>query len=323
MTSPSVPLSGVQYSLRSGAYEAVIASVGASLRELRHDGRDLVVPFEADEVRPDYRGTTLAPWPNRIVDGTYTFDGETIVTALTEPERSQALHGLLSWQEFEPVERSYGGQPGSSVTLAATVAPQSGYPWRVRVETTYALGADGLTQTVRARNLSARPAPFGTGPHPYLKAGPAPLDEWTLALPAASVLEVTPDRLSPVALHPVTEHDPDRFDRRAARPLGDVELDHAFTDLETDAGGTAVLRLTDPSGVGVEVTWGAECPWVQVYTGDKPDGPANPDHRNGVAVEPMTCAPDAFNAGSYDYDTGLLVLEPGAEFAASWRISAV
>ncbi|MEU2204966.1 aldose 1-epimerase family protein [Microbacterium oleivorans] len=317
MTS-ALPLSGTQHTLRFGPYEAVIASTGASLRVLRHDGRDLIVPFDADEVRPDYRGTTLAPWPNRIVDGTYTFDGQELVAALTEPERSHALHGLLSWADFERVSGTE-----SAVTLGATVVPQSGYPWRVRVETTYALGEDGLTQTVRARNLSDRPAPFGTGPHPYLKAGPAPLDEWTLALPAASVLEVTPDRLSPVALHPVTDHDPERFDRRAPRPLGDVQLDHAFTDLETDAAGTAVLRLTDPSGVGVEVTWGAECPWVQVYTGDKPDGPANPAHRNGVAVEPMTCAPDAFNAASYDYDAGLLVLEPGAEFSASWRIAAI
>lgn len=318
MTSAALPLSGAQHHIRSGAYDAVIASTGASLRELRHDGRDLIVSFGADEVRPDYRGATLAPWPNRIVDGTYAFDGEDIVTALTEPERSHALHGLVSWADFEQVAAS-----GDSVTLATTIAPQSGYPWRVRVETTYALGADGLTQTVRARNLSARPAPFGTGPHPYLLAGPAPLDEWTLALPAASVLEVTPDRLSPVALRPVAEHDTDRFDRREPRPLGAVQLDHAFTDLETDAAGTAVLRLTDPSGVGVEVTWGAECPWVQVYTGDKPEGPANPDHRNGVAVEPMTCAPDAFNAASYDYDAGLLVLEPGAEFSASWRIAAI
>ena len=318
MTSAALPLSGAQHRIRSGAYEAVIASTGASLRELRHDGRDLIVSFGADEVRPDYRGATLAPWPNRIVDGTYAFDGEDIVTALTEPERSHALHGLVSWADFEQVAAS-----DDSVTLATTIAPQSGYPWRVRVETSYALGADGLTQTVRARNLSARPAPFGTGPHPYLLAGPAPLDEWTLALPAASVLEVTPDRLSPVALRPVAEHDADRFDRRNPRPLGAVQLDHAFTDLETDAAGTAVLRLTDPSGVGVEVTWGAECPWVQVYTGDKPEGPANPDHRNGVAVEPMTCAPDAFNATSYDYDAGLLVLEPGAEFSASWRIAAI
>ena len=318
MTSAPAPLSGVQFSLRSGAYDAVIASVGATLRELRHDGRDLVVPFEADQVRPDYRGATLAPWPNRIVDGTYTFDGEEFVTALTEPNRSHALHGLVAWLEFAEVERSE-----DSVTLAAVIEPQTGYPWRVRVETTYALAADGLTQTVRARNLGTSPAPFGTGPHPYVVAGPAPLDEWTLALPAASVLEVTPDRLSPVAVHAVTDYEPDRFDRRSPRVLGEVELDHAFTGIETDADGTATVRVTDPSGVGVEVSWGAECPWVQVHTADKPTGAAHPGHRKGLAVEPMTCAPDAFNASAYDYDAGLLVLAPGATFAASWRISAL
>lgn len=242
MTSAPAPLSGVQFSLRSGAYDAVIASVGATLRELRHDGRDLVVPFEADQVRPDFRGATLAPWPNRIVDGTYTFDGEELVTALTEPNRSHALHGLVAWLEFAEVERS-----DDSVTLAAVIEPQTGYPWRVRVETTFALAADGLTQTVRARNLGTSPAPFGTGPHPYVVAGPAPLDEWTLALPAASVLEVTPDRLSPVAVHAVTDYEPDRFDRRAPRVLGDVELDHAFTGIEADADGTATVRVTDPS----------------------------------------------------------------------------
>ena len=68
-------LSGTQHALRAGDYEAVISSVGASLRSLTFDGRDLTVPFDADEVRPSYRGATLAPWPNRIVDGLYTFAG--------------------------------------------------------------------------------------------------------------------------------------------------------------------------------------------------------------------------------------------------------
>ncbi|MDJ1114620.1 aldose 1-epimerase family protein [Microbacterium dauci] len=310
--------SGTQFTLRFDAYEAVIASVGASLRVLRHDGRDLVVPFDADEVRPDYRGATLAPWPNRIVSGRYAFAGEEYHTALTEPEREQALHGLAAWLDYAAVDV----QP-HAVTLVTTIVPQSGYPWRVRVETTYELGDDGLTQTVRATNESATAAPFGTGPHPYVIAGPAPLDEWTLALPAASVLEVTPDRLSPVALHPVETHEPDRFDRREPRPLGPVQIDHAFTDLSADAAGRTRLAVTDPSGVGVEVEWGAECGWVQLYTGDKPEGAAHLDHRRGLAVEPMTSAPDAFNADRYPFDTGLVVLEPGVAFAASWRIGAI
>ena len=93
------PRSGRQIRISLAGYEAVIATVGASLRQLRYEGRDLVVPFEADEVRPGYRGTTLAPWPNRVVDGAYDFAGQRHQLALTEPERGQALHGLLCWAD--------------------------------------------------------------------------------------------------------------------------------------------------------------------------------------------------------------------------------
>lgn len=318
MSAVSTPISGTAYELRSGAYAAIVASIGASLRGLTHSGRDLVVPFGADEVRPGYRGATLAPWPNRVVDGQYTFDGAAYQTALTEPERGHALHGLVAWLDFGLV-----AQGEDEVTLAAEIVPQTGYPWRVRVETTYRLDEAGLTQTVRATNLSAVTVPFGTGPHPYLVAGPSGLDAWSLELPAAEVLEVTPDRLAPVAVHPVDEFNAERFDFRAARVLGAVEIDHAYTGLSRDEQGTATVRVTDPAGGGVQMTWGAECPWVQVHTADLPGGPAQPGHRGGLAVEPMTCAPDAFNAVRYDYDAGLLAIAPGASASASWRISAL
>ena len=144
-----------------------------------------------------------------------------------------------------------------------------------------------------------------------------------LELPASEVLEVTPDRLVPVALHPVDAFEPDRFDRRTPRPIGDAALDHAFTGLDRDALGRARVRVTDPAGCGVELAVSAACPWVQVYTGDLPGGPATPGHRAGLAVEPMTCAPDAFNASRYDFDPGLLVLQPGAAVTASWHLRAI
>lgn len=312
------PVSGIQHTLRCDQYEAVIASVGASLRKLRHEGRDLVVPFEADELRRAYRGATLAPWPNRVVDGRYSFGGEEYELALTEPKRGHALHGLASWLDFQ---KTGGGS--DRVTLAATIEPQAGYPWRVEVTTTYQLSAEGLVQTVTARNTSAQQAPWGTAPHPYLLAGAGALDEWTFELPAAEVLLVTDDRLIPTGLRPADADDAARFDYREARTIGAAEIDHAYTGLIRDGEGIATVRLTDPAGTGVEMSWDASCPWVQIHTADLPGGPAQPGHRAGLAVEPMTCAPDAFNAGSYDYDTGLLVLEPGAESSASWRIAAL
>ena len=317
----STPRSGTPFTLRAGAYEAEVASIGASLRALRFAGRDLVVPFGVDEVRPGYRGALLAPWPNRVVDGRYAFAGQEFELALTEPKRGHALHGLATWLDF-----AVTAQTDAAVTLTAVIEPQTAYPWRVRVETTYALDETGLTQTVRAVNESEDAAPFGTAPHPYLVAGPGALDTWTLTLPAADVLEVTPDRLSPVALRDVATFDPERFDWRASDPsrvLGAVEIDHAYTALERTPDGFATVRLSDPSGTGVEMTWDAACPWVQVHTADLPGGPAQPFHRAGLAVEPMTCAPDAFNADRYDYDAGLIVLAPGADTSASWRISAL
>jgi len=318
------PRSGRQLRIAFGGYEAVIASVGASLRSLTFEGRDLVVPFEADEVRPGYRGTTLAPWPNRIVDGRYEFGGVEHQLALTEPERGQALHGLLSWAEY--ADRVI---EDDRVVLVAVIEPQTGYPFRVEVETEYRLDENGLQQTVTARNLGADAAPWGTGPHPYLVASrssseprslsegapatetkrqaPA-VDAWTLLLPASEVLTVTPDRLSPVAVEPVSEHP--EWDFQSARPIGDVFIDHAFTGL-TRTDGIAEVRLVTDAGTGVAMTWDERCPWVQIHTADASD-------RAGLAVEPMTCAPDAFNSGA-----GLVVLEPGAEHAASWRIAAL
>lgn len=311
------PRSGTQYLLTAGPYEAHIASVGATVRRLTHAGRDLIVPFDADVVRPAYRGALLAPWPNRIVDGRYTFAGVQRQVALTEPDRGHALHGLAAWLDYRAVARQ-----SDRVTMAATIEPQQGYPWRLRIESRFVLGADGLSQTVRATNECAELAPFGTGAHPYLVAGAASLDDWTLSLPAAHVLLVTAERLSPRGLSPV-EVDPDRFDFRVPRQVGDVQIDHAFTDLRRDADGTAAVRLIDRDGAGVEMSWGTSCDWVQIHTADLPGGPGRPGHRVGLAVEPMTCAPDAFNSARYDYDTGLLTIEPGRTVTASWHLTAI
>lgn len=309
-------VSGTPVVLRAHGYEAAVASVGASLRSLTFEGRDLVVPFDEDELRPAYRGTTLAPWPNRIVDGIHRFDGREHQLPLTEPNRGHALHGLLSWAHWNVRDVS-----DDAVTLTATLPAQAGYPWWLVVSTTYRLDADGLTQTVRATNLADTPAPWGTGPHPYLVAGPAALDEWTLSLPADTVLEVTPDRLSPVALASVTV-DAARFDFRDAREIGAVEIDHAYTGLIWDADGRATVTVTDPSGTGVAMSWAGECAWVQIHTADQPTGPGTPGHRAGLAVEPMTCAPDAFNDDAYDFDTGVVSLDPGVSHEAGWTISA-
>ena len=180
----------------------------------------------------------------------------------------------------------------------------------------------GLRAEIEAflRQTSDERAPWGTGPHPYLVAGDGRVDDWTLELPAEKVLAVTPDRLIPTELVAVDGDEPERFDFRSARRIASAAIDHAYTDLTRDASGLAVVRVTNAGGQGVEMSWDAACPWVQIHTADRPGLPVD---RIGLAVEPMTCAPDAFNADAYSYDAGLIVLEAGAEATASWRIAAI
>lgn len=302
-----LPLSGLQYTISHGDYSATVASIGASLRRFTWQGRDLVVPFDVDEVRPGYRGAVLAPWPNRVVDGSYTFDGVDYQLPLTEPSRSHALHGLVCWADW-----SLEARTADSVTLRTTIVPSDGYPHRIAVLATYSLDDDGLTSTVTADNLGATTAPYGTGPHPYLVAGPGTVDEWTFESPAAAYLTVTPDRLSPVATVPV-ETTPE-FDFRTPRVIGDTFIDHAFTAIARQADGSATVTLTSPAGTGVRMSFGAELPWLQVHTADRP---APERSRIGLAVEPMTCPPDAFSTGE-----DLVLLAPGQSHAASWTIAA-
>ena len=319
VTSP-LPVSGAQVVLERGGYRAEIAGVGATLRTLTFEGRDLVVPFAADEVRPGFRGALLAPWPNRVTDGRYERDGAEHQLPLNEVERGHALHGLAHWADWT-IDQAQAARASASFVLA----PSDGYPWRLALSVVYELTDDGLTTTVTARNAGTGIAPYGTAPHPYLVAGEGRVDDWTFRLPAARYLEVTDDRLVPVGTRPVGDRD--GFDFREGHAIGDLFVDHAFTELafaevdgafashDPDQEARVTATVTARDGHGVAMSWGAELPWVQVHTADRPE-PRN--DRIGLAVEPMTCPPDAFNSHE-----DLVVLDAGESHEVTWRIAAL
>ncbi|WP_165350486.1 aldose 1-epimerase family protein [Xylanimonas protaetiae] len=306
-----VPLSGEQYVLEGFGYRAEVAAVGATLRTLSAGGRELVAGFSADRLRPAMRGALLVPWPNRTADGAYTFAGETHRLPVDEPETRTATHGLLAWSPFTPGEPVEHG-----LELRGTLAPRPGYPWRLGVTVTFTLAEDGLRQEVEVENQSDRTAPVGIGGHPYLVAGPSSdssLDGWTLELDAAEALVPSPDRMLPERT--VHVDDAPELDFRAPRTVGDTVLNHCFTGLRPAADGTVSARLRDPRGGGTQITWDARCAFVQLYSADHPvDGV----RRSALAIEPMTCQPDALNSG-----VGLLAVDPWQAVGAGWRIGAL
>jgi aldose 1-epimerase len=303
-TAVARPLSGAQWTIAAAGHEAVIAEIGGGLREYRVDGVDCVDGYDQDEVAPGSAGQVLAPWPNRIRDGSYSFGGRQHQLSLTEPDRHNAIHGLVNWQPWHVVSRS-----DAELTVETEVSAQPGYPWPLLVRAHWSVGPEGLEARHEAVNLSAEPCPFGFAPHPYLVLPGVAVDDLVMHVPARTRLLVD-SRLLPIGAAKVAGTE---FDFGTPRRIGATVLDTAFGDVQRDADGRSTVTLAGPAGLPAVAMWAdAAFGWWQVFTGDAL--PAD-RRRRSVAVEPMTCPPDAFRSGR-----DLVVLEPGQTWSGAWGI---
>ena len=300
---PALPLTGEQYELSSGDVHAVVTEVGAGLRTFTSNGLPYVEPFPLDSRPPRGAGTVLVPWPNRTAGGRWSWQGTTYQLALNEPVPGNAIHGLLRYTFYEVVERAT-----DTITLAARVAPQPGWPVPLATQVRYAVSGDGLSVTHTVSNIGAAAVPFGVGAHPYIRAGDSATDDCTLQLAATTSLPLQGGLPS----GPARPAEGDT-DFRNGRPLKGVTLDDAFGGCVPAAGDELVRhRLFGPDG-GVEVWAEPAFGWVQVFTPSD-----HPGRGRAVAVEPMTCPPDALNSG-----TGLITLQPGETWQGSWGLRPI
>ena len=300
---PETPVpSGAQFRIAHGDQFATVVEVGAAVREYRVGDREVFQSYPEHGVSWAYHGAVLLPWPNRLRDGRYEFDGEPHQVALNEPTRHNAIHGLVAWLPWTLVE-----QMPSCVTLQCRILPTPGYPFFLDALLTYELDDEGLVVTTTLTNSGDRPLPYALGFHPYISAGPgSTLDDCTLHIDAERKLLVD-DRLIPVG---------DEFvaggadDFRGDRPLAGCILDTGFTGVIADAAGQSFVRVAGADGHTVEVWADANFGFWQVYSGDELPEPLA---RRSLAVEPMTAAPNAFQTGD-----GLRRLEPGERVTARW-----
>jgi len=303
---PSVPVTGAQYELAAGDYRAVVTELGAGLRELSRDGAPVVLSYPADELPFAADGQLMLPWPNRVDGGRYRFRGAGYQLDLSETGNGNAIHGLTRFAAWVPVRHD-----ADSVTLRHAPHGYAGYPFSLEIVAAYRLAAGtGLHVTISATNRGKQAAPYGFGQHPYLTVGTVALDEWELTLPATQWLPVDQRGIPSGAVRDI---EGTVADFRQPRAIGPARLDHPLTGLARDGDGRAWARLR--SGAAEVSLWaGPDCPWLQVFTSDPFGGDR---HRKAIAIEPMSCPPNAFVSGD-----GLIVLEPGETVAHSWGIQA-
>ena len=275
---------------------------GGAVRTLTTGGRELLDGYPAGTVPSGSRGRVLLPWPNRIREGRWSWGGRDLQLELAGSDKPTAMHGLVGWQPWSVLESR-----DDAVTVGTVVEPRSGYPFRLAAAIDHTLEPGRLTVTMRVRNAGAEPAPFGAGFHPYLAVGAQEdggIADAELELPARTELVVDDGGL------PTGERRP--FDGAIGR-IGDRSLDTPVTDLDRDADGWARVRLRSAALGSLELAVDGSWSWLQVFTGDTL---RVGQRRRSVAVEPMTCPPNAL-ADHVD----LVVLDPGAAWSGTWTLT--
>jgi aldose 1-epimerase len=297
--------SGKQITIALADQQAAIVEVGGGLRSYCAGGRELIDGYSTDQMSSSGRGQILIPWPNRLQDGSYEFDGRRHQLPLNEPELRNAIHGLVRWATWTAAEQ----EPHRAV-MQYLLHPQPGYPFTLGLSIEYALSKSGLQVRTTATNLGADACPFGAGAHPYLTLGTPTIDDLILRVPARTVLRAD-ERDLPIGSEAVAGT---AYDFRQPKRIGSIKLDHAFTDLERDPDGIARVELRDPNrGAQVWLWVDRSYAYLMLFTGD-----AIADvnrRRHGLAVEPMSCPPNAFRTGD-----AVVRLESGAAFTGTWGI---
>jgi aldose 1-epimerase len=284
-----------------GDQTAVVTTVGGRVLGYAVGGRTVIEGAETPDF-PLFRGSLLAPWPNRVAEGRWAWRGDELALPVNEVPPGTSLHGLVAYEPFRLTHHT-----ATSAAFLHELAPTAGYPFSVAIESEYVLAEDGLTCVLRARNTGDDDAPVALGVHPYL-ATRGPVDDVTVRLPAETLL-VGSETWEEVGRLPVGDTD---LDFREPRRVGPAAIDACWTDVVRDVDGRVTSTIGFPDGDTVDLWGGSTCRWLVAYNGDTLPGDA---HRRSLAVEPCTAPANALRSG-----TDLDVLAPGATLELGWGV---
>lgn len=310
------PTPDTEISLSFERQRARVSPWGASLRRyfmVEGDGgeTDIIWGYSGGTQKKGGQGDVLIPFPGRVAEGRYPFDGQTFQLERNDKEGPNAIHGFVRTLPWRTQQADWNQVTFEVLLNAASYAPR-GYPFSLAVRVVYGLDAQGLLCSFAVQNVGQQAAPVGVGFHPYFTLGTALVDEVESKIPATGYLEFN-ERLVPTGT--VIDAKGGEWDYRAYRQVGNRRFNHCYVGLERDADGMATASLRHiGSGRTIDIVMDRSFSAVVVYTGDAII--AAP--RRALAIEPMTCATDAFNHPEW----GLQRLNPGETFTGCYRVKA-
>ncbi|MCE3224874.1 MAG: putative Aldose 1-epimerase [Nitrospira sp.] len=293
---------------------AVVSPWGGALRRyylMEADGgeTDVIWGYSGGSQKKGGQGDVLIPFPGRVAEGRYSFEGQTLQLERNDKEGPNAIHGFvraLPWKirEVQP------GRVAFDISLDAETYGHRGYPFSLAISVTYGLDHRGLSCSFALQNAGRQAAPVGVGFHPYFTVGTRLIDEAEAKIPCAKYLEFN-ERLAPTGI--ICDAAGTEWDYRDYRRIGSRRFNHCYVDLERDEEGMAIASLRQGvHGRAIDIVMDRSFSALVVYTGDAIA--AAP--RRALAIEPMTCATDALNHPEW----GLKRLLPDESFTGRYLV---
>jgi aldose 1-epimerase len=283
--------------------------------QVQRSGQPLELLYAAPDLfhngRPTRSGIpVLFPFPNRIRDGRFTWDGRNYQLPQDDPAKKNAIHGFACRHPWRIVAQGADAASAwiTGVFRCSQDAPDSRALWPAdhEIQLTYRLGAGSLRLEAEIHNPDSINLPFGLGYHPYFRmpfTSTGAADDCLLRVPARSFWKLeeslpTGERL------PVDAS----CDLNQPRRFGDLSVDTVLTDLPPASGELPErAALQGAPGASLRLHCGPEFRDLVIFT---------PPHRQAFCVEPYTCTTDAINLQARGVETGWHVLPPGERWRA-------
>ncbi len=251
-----------------------------------------LTPEELEE-QAGARSCIMAPYSNRIKDGRFTWQNETLQLVNAVNPNKDVIHGFARVVNFDVKNISADDEKAELVLFTDKIRNGSfpGYPFNINLTVRFTLRERNLDCEITAENIDSVPVPFGCGWHPYFKLGEDGIDNLYLEVPAKKII-LLDDKYIPLkgkdAYSNLDDHKD--IDFRTPFLIGNKLVNVCYTDLTTDADGIIHTNLIDKDA-GIKLTVYQKGGVTYAFTGDS----VRYRPRKSIALEPVQFMTDAFN----------------------------